>query len=1560
MPGENGNIRLGVDGLGQFQRDLSNASNAVKNLGSASKLADSELRKTGDTQQYVQQKTAALTQQIEAQQRAVEAAAAGLREAAAAYGENSREAQQWQAKLNNAKTGLNNLTADLNSVQGGTDRLSQGFRGASKAAQEHSSMVKNINYQTFMGAVDRVEGKLKSMAQTAKRVGQQIWNSARESSDWADTLATDASRYGIDTRTLQQWQYAANFVDVEASTIAGSMNKLFGQMRSSSAESQEAFKSLGISVRASSGSLADVQNTFWKVIDGLSDMTDETQRDALAQQLFGKSFTELRPLIDAGRDSWEAYCDEAERAGLVLSDEQVGKLTSFNDSLQRMDASLASLKNGAMAALAPGFEKIADTVGDATGKLIEWMNSTEGQEALGNMADMISDIVQSIADTDLTTAINVVTEGIRLLGDAAKWASENADGLWNAFKWISGLAVGGKVLLGGAKAIKTIGTIGRTLGLGGGAAAAGGGAAAAGGGGAASGIAGGVGTGLLTTIKAIPGAVAKGVATAATSTVGTGLIGFTGGMAAVLGVGLLAKAMAGEAQLSDFGMGQDKTAYNALVERNRIRNEANEARHQETVLSGIRGTSDAITAAIEDLKAQNEQDWRTREARERLGQMTAEDLAQAIEDARNRSGGEGERKPTEIEVKVGEMGDAVEAALHDNKITKHEIEAVQRYIDETFTPAIEEAVKLVDGGWQTVEAAMNNPPSKRGDNKTGAKTEVEVLEFSAMSQWVQDMMGGEDGDLARAKKEAEGLWIQLLTAAGSPGQLQADLQQTAEEAKASGNNQTWNAMVEWVKNTMGLDQSAAEQKVSQMWQQLGTYATAAQRHPELNNEYKPDGTQSTVFQNYVEGMFKSDYTTAKATLDGWLEDLDKAVERHNANPTGEQAKVDGEAPGVNGSTYLTDKIAELVVVKGQIQEISDAIALAVAQGIDVDPAALQLLQQLMDRAEGLSQEVGWYAEEEQVKGRGAMGLAMEGVDYENMLPLALKYIEDVYNHEMEGITQGIEDAKRNVGTTRADWAAASGTLRDLERAYELTYGPNGENAPKEGQEGYKEYEAATKELQEARQAVKDAEQAYKDAQAKYEEETATEATRRAAVERERADNLAEVSRGAAKVVGYDEGGKYTYVEVKPEETEAGQRKPAKEFVPGMPEHQRAAEQSGYAMGSVKATSRWVNPWAGAEAGERLMQMVAGLSPQQVEMADQLFDTYGSFSAFMDALGPKESAEMQAILDRTKGTSAEGDFWNTMMYRAFGRTPDNQTGQTSVQSLAFPDQTAAWQWIAAMINFKPKERSAADVERERQAQAQAQADALNAQYAELVAQGNETSGYNAFKAAVREQAEAGMFKGVDWSTIDGGAVESVLADLAKEAEEAGMEVSEGYGTGMESGQDRVVNAASAVGAEGPEAIKEAAQVNSPSRLTIETGKFIAEGLVLGMESGSGMVAAAAQALARQAIEAMRAELDIHSPSRVMTGLGEFTGQGFAMGIEDSVGSVMNAMDSIIEATRAPVEAYAMGGGASGNSFSSNAAIYIDNYHQNSAEDVGYIRDQLAGMQQRELHGFGLRR
>jgi hypothetical protein len=128
----------------------------------------------------------------------------------------------------------------------------------------------------------------------------------------------------------------------------------------------------------------------------------------------------------------------------------------------------------------------------------------------------------------------------------------------------------------------------------------------------------------------------------------------------------------------------------------------------------------------------------------------------------------------------------------------------------------------------------------------------------------------------------------------------------------------------------------------------------------------------------------------------------------------------------------------------------------------------------------------------------------------------------------------------------------------------------------------------------------------------------------------------------------------------------------------------------------------------------------------------------------------------------------------------------------------------------------------------------------------------------------------------------------------------------------------------------------------------------------MESGSGMVAAAAQALARQAIEAMRAELDIHSPSRVMAGLGEFTGQGFAMGIEDSVGSVMNAMDSIIEATRAPVEAYAMGGGASGNSFSSNAAIYIDNYHQNSAEDVGYIRDQLAGMQQRELHGFGLRR
>ena len=68
----------------------------------------------------------------------------------------------------------------------------------------------------------------------------------------------------------------------------------------------------------------------------------------------------------------------------------------------------------------------------------------------------------------------------------------------------------------------------------------------------------------------------------------------------------------------------------------------------------------------------------------------------------------------------------------------------------------------------------------------------------------------------------------------------------------------------------------------------------------------------------------------------------------------------------------------------------------------------------------------------------------------------------------------------------------------------------------------------------------------------------------------------------------------------------------------------------------------------------------------------------------------------------------------------------------------------------------------------------------------------------------------------------------------EATEAGREIANGLKEGMESGEEKVTGAATRLTKNGINAIREASEVQSPSRITTEIGRFIALGLANGID------------------------------------------------------------------------------------------------------------------------------
>ena len=155
----------------------------------------------------------------------------------------------------------------------------------------------------------------------------------------ADELITQSMVTGLSTETLQQWKYAENLIDVSVSTMTGSLSKLTRAMydaQTGNKAAAETFAALGVSITDSSGHLRSAEDVFYDVIDALGGVENQTERDALAMEVMGRSAQELNPLILQGSDALRELAAEAEATGYVLDESQIQKLGEVDDAYQRM------------------------------------------------------------------------------------------------------------------------------------------------------------------------------------------------------------------------------------------------------------------------------------------------------------------------------------------------------------------------------------------------------------------------------------------------------------------------------------------------------------------------------------------------------------------------------------------------------------------------------------------------------------------------------------------------------------------------------------------------------------------------------------------------------------------------------------------------------------------------------------------------------------------------------------------------------------------------------------------------------------------------------------------------------------------------------------------------------------------------------------------------------------------------------------------------------------------------------------------------------------------------
>lgn len=403
----------------EFNGDTTKLDKALRQVRTSTKDIDKELKQVNNALKFNptnvdlwRQKQELLNQKVSKTEenlknlKSVQAQmdAKGVDKQSEAYRAVQREIITTESKLKNFKKQLAEVgNANLKA-------LSQGFSEAGKKIESAG--------QSMRGLSIAAAGVVASLGAISYKAGVA-----------ADDLNTLSKVTGIGTDELQKYKYASDLVDVSVESVAGANKKLAKNAYSAvngSKSQAEAFEKLGVSVTDSNGNLRDSEDIFQDTITALGKMTNETERDAIAQKLMGKSAAELNPLIEDGGKTYKMVSDTLKKYDLDYIDQDtLDKANQFNDELDTMkligSVALAQVGSQLAGYLAPVLEKVVDLVG----KLANWLSNLDPAvlTIIGTIASLVAVLAPllitigklAMGISSIINLVNMLGGGISLL-----------------------------------------------------------------------------------------------------------------------------------------------------------------------------------------------------------------------------------------------------------------------------------------------------------------------------------------------------------------------------------------------------------------------------------------------------------------------------------------------------------------------------------------------------------------------------------------------------------------------------------------------------------------------------------------------------------------------------------------------------------------------------------------------------------------------------------------------------------------------------------------------------------------------------------------------------------------------------------------------------------------------------------------------------------------------------------------------------------------------------------------------------------------------------------------
>lgn len=361
-------VSLVVENDQQFKAALSEVNAGLKVNKQQMQLVTEQTREMDDRQAALKQRYESVQQTLQSYRDKVQVLQQAYENSARREGESSKTTMQWRASLISAQTEVakqENLLKELSDQQERTNKTTASLADVVNGLANALGISLPPGLQT---AVDKLDGFSASGAAAVTVVGGlagALASSTMDMSKTADDLLTLSTQTSLTTDQLQEFEYASELVDVSTDTLRGSLVKLTNNMQTAATgtgSAAEAFKTLKVKVADSQGHLKNNYDVFLQTIDALGKIKNETERDALAMDIFGRSATDLNPLIEAGSGRLKELAGQAHEVGYVVDNETLQSFGELDDAMQKLDKQGDAVKRSFAEALLPIITAFAEAL----------------------------------------------------------------------------------------------------------------------------------------------------------------------------------------------------------------------------------------------------------------------------------------------------------------------------------------------------------------------------------------------------------------------------------------------------------------------------------------------------------------------------------------------------------------------------------------------------------------------------------------------------------------------------------------------------------------------------------------------------------------------------------------------------------------------------------------------------------------------------------------------------------------------------------------------------------------------------------------------------------------------------------------------------------------------------------------------------------------------------------------------------------------------------------------------------------------------------------------------